>query len=237
MAYSYASNSNLRGAQRGAALTTATSSFVGVVRVDGNTMLVDATGTISVDPTALNNLSSITTSSIAYLSSVASTKATSSTFGIVKADGTSVLITSGVISIQAFYTGMIMMWSGSIATIPSGWALCNGSNGTPDLRNKFIVGAGSTYNPADTGGSSDAIVVSHTHTATVTDPGHYHINSAQSFVGSTNSLRDTQATATSNVYPTSTEFTGITVSNTPAGSSGTNKNLPPYYALAYIMKT
>jgi hypothetical protein len=41
----------------------------------------------------------------------------------------------------AFISGMIMMWSGTIATIPSGWLLCNGSSGTPDLRNRFIIGA------------------------------------------------------------------------------------------------
>ena len=65
-------------------------------------------------------------------------------------------------------TGVIVMWSGSIASIPSGWYLCNGSNGTPDLRNRFVVGAGSTYAVDATGGSADAIVVSHTHTATST---------------------------------------------------------------------
>jgi len=73
MSYSYVSNLNLRGAQRGAALSTATSSFVGVVRVDGNTMLVDANGTISVDSTALNNLSSFAVTNIAAVSSFAVT--------------------------------------------------------------------------------------------------------------------------------------------------------------------
>jgi hypothetical protein len=76
------------------------------------------------------------------------------------------------------------MWSGTIATIPSGWLLCNGSSGTPDLRNRFVIGAfqdtaGVAYttvtgSDTQTGGSKDAIVVSHTHTATVTDPGHFH---------------------------------------------------------------
>ena len=74
MSYSYASNLNLRGAQRGAAQSTATSSFVGVVRVDGSTMLVDANGTISVDFTSVNssiaNLSSVSATNIATVSSV-----------------------------------------------------------------------------------------------------------------------------------------------------------------------
>lgn len=138
----------------------------------------------------------------------------------------------------SFPTGGIIMWSGSIATIPSGWLLCNGTSGTPDLRNKFVVGAGSTYAVAATGGSADAIVVSHTHTATVTDPGHTHqfkggtYNNAEgagpnSIANTGNALSDTTASNT----------TGITVSNSTTGSSGTNANLPPYYALAYIMKT
>ena len=67
---------------------------------------------------------------------------------------------------------------GAVGSIPSGWYLCNGQNGTPDLRDSFILGAGNTYAVGATGGSTDAIVVSHTHTATststVTDPGHNH---------------------------------------------------------------
>jgi hypothetical protein len=71
---------------------------------------------------------------------------------------------------------MIILWSGSIASIPSGFALCDGTSGTPDLRDRFIVGAGSTYAVDATGGSADATLPTHTHTATstVTDPGHLH---------------------------------------------------------------
>jgi hypothetical protein len=50
-------------------------------------------------------------------------------------------------------TGVIVMWSGTVASIPAGWALCNGTNGTPDLRDRFIVGAGNTYTPGNTGGA------------------------------------------------------------------------------------
>jgi hypothetical protein len=137
-------------------------------------------------------------------------------------------------------SGVIVMWSGSVASIPTGWFLCDGNNSTPDLRNRFIVGAGSTYSVAGTGGSADAIVVSHTHTATVTEPnsgqGHRHTyNQAVSVstmaIGGANTLLTTSGTNTS--FAT----TGITVSNSTEGSSGTNANLPPYYALAYIMKS
>jgi hypothetical protein len=86
-------------------------------------------------------------------------------------------------------SGVIVMWSGSTASIPAGWALCNGLNGTPDLRNRFVIGAGSAYNPGTLGGAA-----THAHTITVSphvltlnqipshshpvnDPGHAHSGS------------------------------------------------------------
>lgn len=51
------------------------------------------------------------------------------------------------------FVGQIHLWSGSIVSIPAGWKLCDGNNGTPDLRNKFIPGAGDEYTPGDTGGA------------------------------------------------------------------------------------
>jgi hypothetical protein len=139
-------------------------------------------------------------------------------------------------------SGVILMWSGSIATIPSGWLLCDGTNSTPDLRNRFIVGAGSTYAVGATGGSADAIVVSHTHTATsnVTDPGHSHrVTRPWGVAGGSGFYAGSFSTAEGTSDPTTTVTTGITVSTSisSSGSSGTNANLPPYYALAYIMKS
>jgi len=137
-------------------------------------------------------------------------------------------------------TGVIVMWSGSIASIPTGWLICDGSNSTPDLRNRFIVGAGSTYSVAGTGGSADAIVVSHTHTATVTDPGHTHSIFARSLGAAATTpnylMADVSTGNGQNIPTTNSATTGISVSNSSTGSSGTNANLPPYYALAYIMK-
>lgn len=140
---------------------------------------------------------------------------------------------------QAVYSvpsGGIIMWSGSIASIPTGWYLCNGSNGTPDLRDRFVVGAGSTYSVAGTGGSKDAIVVSHTHTASVTDPGHTHGIKYGPHGTAGPWLTDGNATGAA-TYGSYSAVTGITVSNSTTGSSGTNANLPPYYALAFIMKS
>jgi hypothetical protein len=74
----------------------------------------------------------------------------------------------------AFISGMIILWSGSVVSIPAGWLLCNGASSTPDLRDRFVVGAGSTYAVDATGGSADATLPTHTHTNTVTDPGHFH---------------------------------------------------------------
>ena len=51
-------------------------------------------------------------------------------------------------------SGAIMMWSGSVVSIPAGWLLCDGSNGTPDLRDRFIIGAGGGLNPNQTGGTA-----------------------------------------------------------------------------------
>jgi hypothetical protein len=136
-------------------------------------------------------------------------------------------------------SGAILLWSGSIASIPAGWFLCDGNNNTPDLRDRFVVGAGSIYSPAATGGSPDAIVVSHTHTATsvVTDPGHNHTYSAPSGFDSGGSFG---GSVVENIVSSTTgnRTTGVTVATTiaSAGASGTNANLPPYYALAYIMK-
>lgn len=135
-------------------------------------------------------------------------------------------------------TGAIILWSGSLGSIPSGYVICDGTNSTPDLRDRFIVGAGSTYAVNATGGTADAIVVSHTHTATstVTDPGHTHTGTVGSGASSTPGGGFTIPYGN---YSIGSAFTGITVAttNASAGTSGTNQNLPPYYALAYIMKT
>jgi hypothetical protein len=139
---------------------------------------------------------------------------------------------------NAFVAGMIMLWSGSSATIPSGWLLCDGSNSTPDLRNRFVVGATSTYAVGATGGSADAIVVSHTHTATVTDAGHTHTTgtTGTTYIGDVSGGGGRTHPYLNGGSVTGTATTGITVANSTTGSSGTNANLPPYYALCYIMK-
>lgn len=159
-------------------------------------------------------------------------------------------------------TGVILMWSGSIASIPSGWAICDGTLGTPDLRNRFIVGAGSTYAVAATGGAdsvtlSTTQIPSHTHTFSATtstdglhthgynDPGHTHgylsIDTAgagtNNVVGSSFGYGQT-LTAYTNISIVSAGSHNHTVSGTSGATGGglSHENRPPYYALAYIMK-
>lgn len=64
--------------------------------------------------------------------------------------------------------GVICMWSGSSAEIPAGWVLCDGSNNTPDLRGRFVVGAGGAYDVGDTGGA-DSVALT-----TAQMPSHSH---------------------------------------------------------------
>ena len=207
--------------------------------------------------------------------------------------------TSGVPS------GVIVMWSGSIVTIPSGWLLCNGTSGTPDLRDRFVVGAGSSYVVGATGGSADATLVSHshsfsgsgsgsgntgsslgththtystgtssagTHNHAITDPGHYHgilpfygqTASGPLTGGFTGGAPTQQITATnasvtyisindsglhSHTFSGTTDASAslahthsvsysisVSGSTSSSGSSASGANLPPYFALAYIMK-
>ena len=125
---------------------------------------------------------------------------------------------SALSGVESFVTGMIIAWYGSIANIPSGFVLCDGNNNTPDLRDRFIIGAGNNYAVDATGGSKDAVLVSHFHT-TLNFVGRSNYAEPRNFgVGTDGNLNSTGNTDTK-------------------GESGTDKNLPPYHALCYIMKT
>ena len=164
-----------------------------------------------------------------------------------------VTVGAGVTLPGATPIGGIIMWSGSIASIPANWALCNGSSGTPDLRNKFIVGAGSTYAVAATGGSPDAVLVNHTHAAgtlaAAAAGGHNHQfkgydSNAEGGGGATNIEfvatweipNWTRGVGNVSTVADHTHSISGSVANPVGGVSGVNQNLPPYYALAYIMR-
>lgn len=182
-----------------------------------------------------------------------------------------------IANFSAIPIGCIIMWSGSISTIPSGWRLCDGTNNTPDLRDKFVIGArsDSTYSASTfvtaadtkTGGNKDSVVVLHGHTATSTatssgsmtsdsdswtatitgtDTGFavsgsaYLTGGASNRSNSTNQVfeYDTFTISHSHAHThTPTISTVVSTTVTDQGTSGTNRNLPPYYSLAFIMKT
>ena len=217
---------------------------------------------------------------------------------------------TGVMSFSApsaFVSGMIIIWSGNTNNIPNGFVLCDGQNNTPDLRNRFIVGAGtgsgSDYGPGDTGGSADATLVSHSHTVDSHTHGDGSLsvdNHSHSFSANTGNythnhgINDSGHTHNLNYYEenqdsgdparysqtrvieaylnpsgsttTNSSTTGISIQNNThnhsisgttgnsgpgisgstgssapgtnsQGSSATDANLPPYFALCYIMKT
>ena len=142
---------------------------------------------------------------------------------------------------DAFSKGMIILWSGTTGTIPSGWALCNGANGTPNLTDRFIVGAGSTYGVNQTGGYANATLVSHNHTGSTGSAGshkHTYTNNAGSDIaaegGNSFTAKRFQVAKTTNTSTVGNHTHSVSIST--KGSSATNKNLPPYYALAYIMR-
>jgi microcystin-dependent protein len=150
----------------------------------------------------------------------------------------------GIIGVQGstgttIPTGMISLWYGAIGSVPTGWYLCDGSNGTPDLRDRFIIGAGSSYAVNATGGVSSVTLTTSNmpaHTHTVTDPTHVHAQGGTALnVASGNYVQG----GASNQIPyattnTAAASTGITINT--AGSGTSFSILNPYYALAYIMK-
>jgi hypothetical protein len=234
-------------------VTVKNSSGTGIAVPSGKTVVVFNDGTNVVDVTtyassmALGGTLTGTTATFSGAISSVSPAFTGTPTAPTAALGTNTtqIATTAFTLANSVPSGVILLWSGSIASIPAGYFLCDGTNSTPDLRNRFIVGAGSTYAVDATGGSADAIVVSHTHTATstVTDPGHFHetfgnAGSGSFPAGTFNCSAVARSNGTNTDGPSTTKTTGITVAttNANAGTSGTNANLPPYYALAYIMK-
>jgi microcystin-dependent protein len=137
-----------------------------------------------------------------------------------------------------------MLWSGATDAIPTGYVICDGNNSTPDLRDRFVVGAGSTYSVDATGGSA-TVTPSGTNAGTALSesqlPAHNHTTTITFTNGTTSSSSSTRlagggaTTLGTQTYDTDNTGSGATHTHTFTGDSQTN--LPPYYALAYIMKT
>ena len=158
--------------------------------------------------------------------------------------------------------GGIILWSGTIANIAnlSGWELCDGTNGTPDLRDKFVLGAHSdganagypNEQPGASDGSADATLPSHTHGGgTLTAADHRHIYPGDDHLAFANNVAGWKAQSAANFqmdadssssgagkmwYTTYSGGLSVSGSTESEGAAATNANLPPYYALAYIMR-
>ena len=149
--------------------------------------------------------------------------------------------------------GFVGMYSGLLADIPSSWAICDGTNGTPNLVDKFVLGTATELAIGGTGGYADSIIPEHTHNAD-----HNHTgSSASSGTHSHTGARDISTVAVERnagnpvtisnpLYTTNTGNAGdhvhtITVNTKTmnvgyTGEEAAGKNIPPYVKLAYIMK-
>lgn len=159
-------------------------------------------------------------------------------------------LTSVAYALNAIPKGVIVMWSGTLATIPAGWALCDGNNGTPNLKDRFVVGAGNEYQPNSPPGGEK------THVLTINEmPTHTHIQ--DNHVHDRNTLSTGQSgrynkvgapdqitSPSTNLHfidelqvPGTGQYTyPTTATNQYTGGGAAHNNMPPYYALAYIMK-
>ena len=179
---------------------------------------ITTTATITaLDLTATNNLSvgsSITTQNLTATNNVS--VGSSVTAGSFYGDG------SNLTGIEAFVKGMIILWYGNTNDVPTGFVLCDGNNDTPDLRDKFVVGAGSAYTPGDTGGA-DSVTLTEDQI-----PPHTH------------TYIDQYVVINAGYRPWPANNNDCQQRNKDSGSTGggqPHENRPPYHALCYIMKT
>lgn len=123
--------------------------------------------------------------------------------------------------------GIIVSWYGDKGNIPSGWSLCDGTNGTPDLRDRFLLGAGESHGVGDVGGSE-------TVTLTVEQmPAHNHTFDNYGSLGKDSV---TINSASSGTQKANILHLPISANLNNTGSSQPHNNMPPYYTLCYIMK-
>ena len=143
-------------------------------------------------------------------------------------------------------SGAIIMWSGAANAIPNGYVLCDGNNNTPDLRNRFVVGAGSgsSYSVDDTGGAASVTLAtanlpSHSHTVSGTtgDDSHSHTIPSASSIGGGSRVTSQNSTGNTATTTSDTHSHSFSATTSNVGSGTAHENRPPYYALCYIMKS
>lgn len=149
--------------------------------------------------------------------------------------------------------GVIVLWSGSEDNIPTGWTLCNGQNGAPDLRDRFVVGAGASYTVDETGGAagvalSVAQLPAHGHgagTLSAQEAGdhtheyedEYTLSQVRVFdTGSGTQVCENPETDTKTTQSAGAHTHTVSGTTGATGSGAEHENRPPYYALCYIMK-
>ena len=140
--------------------------------------------------------------------------------------------------------GVISIWSGDVSSIPAGWAVCDGSNGTPDLTGSFIVGAGSSFGSAAANDGGQPYVKGTSGgkrevALTISEmPKHYHeyFGDDQLEVHATRVRDQSGYDASSSKSGNSAWFKTTTAGGNSTGGTDAHENLPPYYALYYIMK-
>lgn len=146
----------------------------------------------------------------------------------------------------AIPSGGIILWSGAADAIPSGFVLCDGNNNTPDLRNRFVVGAGSgsSYSVDDTGGAASVTLAtanlpSHSHTVSGTtgDDSHSHTIPSASSIGGGSRVTSQNSTGNTATTTSDTHSHSFSATTSNVGSGTAHENRPPYYALCYIMKS
>ena len=149
---------------------------------------------------------------------------------------------SALTGVESFVTGMIILWYGNTGNVPTGFVLCDGNNGTPDLRDRFVIGAGNSFNAGDTGGNNsltltEANLPSHRHFVVSNDLGGQ--NRTNSNVSANNQVR--KGTGASNLFEgynlASTGSDAASGRSSAVGSGTPIDNKPAYHALCYIMKT
>ena len=171
------------------------------------------------------------------------------------------IATTAFVRDNAFPAGGIAPFTGAVKDIPKGYFLCDGSNNTPNLSGMFVLGAGSGYSQGSTGGYRDAVIVSHNHGGITGGQSANHTHSGNTNAAGNHShsgVLSTRGNLTARPgsdpfnggYPGSTwasgdhSHTSTTGGNDAshthsipyAGSSGKDKNLPPYYVFAFIMR-
>ena len=197
-------------------------------------LLAVPVATMALDAVSASGDLTVAGRASAATAKISGTATASSLFTTLDASVNGNLSVGGTLSgLGTFPVGGIVIWRGSVDSIPDGWKLCNGQNGTPDLRDRFVAGAGGEYAVGATGGEK-------THTLLESEmPSHRH-----EWVGD-DALAGIEPGASESIRATATRYDADSggrsgnsrvYGTSHAGGDRPHENRPPYYALCYIMR-